>query len=513
MKRIAEEAFRMVVGYRGSWSSEHGDGLVRSPFNERFFGPQIYRAFSEVKRLFDPGNLMNPGKIVDAGPIDENLRFGTAYRVLPLATEYRYREDGSFAAAVEMCTGVGQCRKTLGGTMCPSYIATRDEEHSTRGRANALRLAMSGQLADRGAEGLASRRLYEVLELCLGCKGCKAECPSNVDLAKLKSEFLQGYYDRRGTSRRDRLIAGSADLARRLAGPFAPLVNATQRTGLFRRFLESLAGVHRQRTLPDYAREPFPAWFAKHPGPSNGRKVVLFADTYLSYHEPGVGRAAVELLRSCGYQVVLAEAGCCQRPRISHGFLRRARRDGERTLRNLDRYLGEGLPVVVCEPGCASALTDDLPDLVDDAELGRRVARGVTMIDVFLDRELEAGHLDVAFEAAVGEGKVLIHGHCHQKALWGTAAMKRVLRRVEGLEVAEVDSGCCGMAGSFGYEREHYELSRTIGEDRLFPALRDLGGDTPVVACGFSCRHQIEHFIPGRRPLHWVEVLRGRNPL
>ncbi len=228
----------------------------------------------------------------------------------------------------------------------------------------------------------------------------------------------------------------------------------------------------------------------------------------MSYHEPEVGRGAVELLRSCGYQVILAAAGCCQRPRISHGFLRRAKRDGERTLRNLDRYFREGLPVVVCEPGCASALTDDLVDLIDDEELGGRVAEGVTMIDVFLDRELEAGRLDVGFEAVGEARRILIHGHCHQKALWGTAAMHRVLGRVDGLEVGEVDSGCCGMAGSFGYDREHYELSRKIGENRLFPALRDLGDDVAVVACGTSCRHQIEHFT-GRPAVHWVEVLRG----
>ncbi|MEE8525783.1 MAG: FAD-linked oxidase C-terminal domain-containing protein [Thermoanaerobaculia bacterium] len=509
MKAIAEATFELVMEYQGSWSSEHGDGLVRSPFNERFFGSEIYGALKDVKRLFDPENLLNPGKIVDAEPIDRNLRFGTTYQVPAIDTEYRYREDGSFAAAVEMCTGVGQCRKTLGGTMCPSYIATRDEEHSTRGRANALRLAMSGQL---GPEGLTSRRLYQALELCLGCKACKAECPSNVDMAKLRGEFLQKYHDRHGASWRDRLVGSSPVLASKLAGPWAPVVNAVQAHPLFRRLVEATAGIHRERTLPAYARETFPAWFSRNPPPEPAERsrVVLFADTYLSCHEPRIGRAAVELLRSCGYEVVLAAAGCCQRPRISHGFLRRARRDGEKTLRGLDTYLRQGLPVVVCEPSCASALTDDLPDLVDDPELGRRVAGGVLPIDVFLDRELEAGRLTSGFESDAG--KILIHGHCHQKALFGTAAMKRVLGRVPDLRVEEVDSGCCGMAGAFGYEREHYELSRKIGEDRLFPAIRDLDGDTAVVACGFSCRHQIEHFT-GRSAVHWVEVLRAATGL
>ena len=511
MKQIAERTFELVMHYRGAWSGEHGDGLVRSPFNERFFGPQVYRAFKDVKRLFDPANLMNPGKIVDAPPMEENLRFGAGYRVEPGSTLFRYRQDGGFQAAVEMCSGVGQCRKTLGGTMCPSYMATRDEEHSTRGRANALRLAISGQL---GPRGLTSRRLLEVLDLCLSCKACKAECPSNVDMAKLKSEVLQQHYDRRGPTRRDRLVRRSAAMAAALCGRWAPLWNALQRTATFRALLERVAAIDRRRVLPSYARQPLDRQLARRrlarpraPAPEPGVKsVVLFADTYLSYHQPRVGVAAAELLESCGYRVILATAGCCQRPRISHGFLRDARRDGEATLRRLDVYLRRGQSVVVCEPSCASALTDDLPDLIDDTELGERVAAGVSMIDVFLDRELRAGRLDRALESPAG--KILVHGHCHQKALYGTSAMKRVLGGVPGLEVSEVDSGCCGMAGAFGYEKEHYELSRQIGEDRLFPAIRDLDADTRIVACGFSCRHQIEHFT-GRQAVHWVETLRG----
>lgn len=511
MKQIAERTFQLVVRYGGSWSGEHGDGLVRSPFNERFFGPSLYRAFTEVKALFDPRNLMNPGKITAAAPMDENLRFGASYSLPTMDTVYRYREDGSFAAAVEMCSGVGQCRKTLGGTMCPSYIATRDEQHSTRGRANALRLAMSGQL---GAAGLTSGRLQEVLELCISCKACKTECPSNVDMAKLKSEVLQQVYDQQGTAWRDRLVRDSAATARQLAGRWAPLVNAVQGTPMFRRALESMVGIDRRRVLPPYATETLRTYGKRRKEPARpaGRRVALFADTYLDCHEPQIGRAAIELLESCGYTVVLADAGCCQRPRISHGFLRDARRDGETTLRQLDELLRDGIPVVVCEPSCASALTDDLPDLIGDRELGERVAAGVTMIDVFLDREIAAGRLQCDFELRADPAPVtsdlMIHGHCHQKALYGTAAMRRILERVPGVRVTEVDSGCCGMAGSFGYEREHYEMSRQIGEDRLFPAVRARSADTSIVACGFSCRHQIAHFTD-RRSLHWVETLRG----
>ncbi len=504
MRQIAERTFELVVQYGGAWSGEHGDGLVRSPFNERYFGTRLYRAFGEVKALFDPQNLMNPGKIVDAPPMHHNLRYGETYRVDAGDSIFQYRADGSFAAAVEMCSGVGACRKTLGGTMCPSYMATRDEEHSTRGRANALRLAMSGQL---GANGLAALRLREALDLCLSCKACKTECPSNVDMATLKSEVMQKVHDRHGVTLRDRLIRDSAMVARQLVGRWAPAMNAVQSSPVFRYLLERLGGVDRRRTLPTLAAQPLRRWMGEQAATGGDREVALFADTYLDCHEPGSGKAAVELLTECGYKVELVSGGCCQRPRISHGFLRLARRHGEATLRHLDTYVRRGVPVLVCEPSCASALTDDLPDLVADRELADRVAAGVTMIDVFLDAEIAAGRLQPEFKPSTD--RVLIHGHCHQKALYGTDAMKRVLGQVPGLVVDEVDSGCCGMAGSFGYEKEHYEISQKIGEDRLFPAIRALDGATEIVACGFSCRHQIEHFT-GRRARHWVEAVRDQ---
>ncbi len=516
MKAIQEAAFELVRRYGGAWAGEHGDGLVRSPFVERFFGPQLYGAFREIKRLFDPAGFMNPGKIVDAGPVDANLRYGVGYRVHETPTLFHFREDGGFAAAVEMCNGVGACRKTLVGTMCPSYIATRDEIHSTRGRANALRLAMSGQL---GSAGLASRELKDVLDLCLSCKACKSECPSNVDVARLKSEVLRIHHERHGASIRERLIAAAPETASRLAGPLAPVANFVLRSGLFRRTVGAALGFDRRRRLPAYARVPFPVWFRTRSrtrpsgsvpraeaGRRDDRRVVLFDDTYMNYHEPGVGRAAVALLESCGYEVTLARAGCCQRPRLSHGFLREAMRDGERTLRNLDRYAAEGLPILVCEPGCASALVDDLPDLIDDRDLGDRIRASVMMIDQFLARELDAGRLSGTFSSPMS--KLVIHGHCHQKSLFDTEAMKRVLSRLSDLEVRDLDAGCCGMAGSFGYEREHYDLSMKVGEDRFFPALRKLDPGTVVVACGFSCRHQIAE-ATGLRAIHWVETLRG----
>ena len=505
MKAIAEFSFGLVTKYGGSWSGEHGDGRVRSPFLERFFGQQVYDALRQVKQLFDPRGLMNPGPIIDPNPMDQDLRYGTEYKTPSFPTLYHYREDGNFAQAVEMCTGVGECRKNLAGTMCPSYRATRDEKHSTRGRANGLRLAMSGQL---GPDGMSDQKLYEVMDLCLSCKSCKSECPSNVDLARLKSEFLQQYHDTHGLTLRDKVIGGSGRMAAFISGWKAPLVNWFQKTWLFRRLLEAVAGFDRRRPLPAYASRPLSAWFAGRSRPERTTvgTVVLFDDTYMNFHETSVGISAVELLESCGYEVLLANAGCCQRPKISHGLLREARAEGEKTLRKLDEYIQQGLQIVACEPSCASALTDDLPDLIDDEELGKRIKENVMMIDVFLAREIEAGRCTCEFTSLHDE--ILIHGHCHQKSLYGTTFMKEILDRVPDISVSEINSGCCGMAGSFGYEKEHYDLSMQIGEDRLFPAVRSRSEDAAVIACGFSCRHQIADGT-GAQSRHWVETLRG----
>jgi len=507
-RAIAEEVFELVKHYGGSWSGEHGDGMVRSYFNEAFFGPEVYGALKAVKELFDPQYRMNPGKIVDAPPIDQHLRYGAAYKDRALKTVYQYREDNSFADAVHMCTGVGECRKMLGGTMCPSFKVTRDEEHSTRGRANALRLAMSGQLGD---EGMASERLKEVLELCISCKACKSECPSNVDMAKLKSEVQQMYYDRKGITLRDRMIKDAPKAAARFAGRLAKTMNRIQSSAWFRNALEKRAGFDKRRVLPEYASETFMSWYKKRPG-KNGKTVhtpdvVLFVDTYLNYYEPQVGKAALNLLEDCGYQVSVAAVGCCQRPAISHGFIREAQKAGALVAEKLDAYMKQGIPVVVCEPSCASALNDDLPDLLVDEALASRLKQQVMMIDVFLAKEKRAGKLD-RIEFGVKHDKIAIHGHCHQKALYGTASMKVLL---EGkVEIDDWDTACCGMAGSFGYEKEHYHLSEKMGERALFPAVKNLEKDAGLVACGFSCRHQIAHFTEGK-PKHWVELVEVRR--
>ncbi len=542
MKIISEKTFELVRHYGGSWSGEHGDGLVRSYMNERFFGERLYSVFREIKKAFDPEGLMNPGKIVDAPAMDENLRFGPEYHVPGFSTFYHYREDGGFDRAVEMCTGVGACRKTLGGTMCPSYIATRDEDHSTRGRANALRLAMSGQL---GPDAMAGDALHDVFDLCLSCKGCKAECPSNVDVAKLKGELLAYRHGERGATLEERFFGYSPDMARlisgSLGGPLAKFVNASNRNPWIRAAVEEVLGIDRRRPLPEFAEESFPKWFerrereraaavdeeaariramipqanaemAGHPegeGHTEDRTVVLFDDTFINYHEPQVGKAAVRLLEALGYNVRLARAGCCTRPLISKGFLEEARERGGRTLRRLKAYTDRGWPVVVCEPSCLSALTDDLPDLVHDVDMANQVAAKTMMIDVFLEREIADGRIEEKHLEALRSGgetsKFLIHGHCHQKALYGTASMKSLLGECSGAEVSEIPSGCCGMAGSFGYEKDHYELSLQIGEDRLLPAVRKMEAETELIACGFSCRHQLKDAV-GAKARHFVEV-------
>ena len=498
-KRISEETFDLVKEYGGSWSGEHGDGLVRSYKLPEYFGPQVYGVLKKVKQLFDPLNLMNPGKIIDAPPIDQNLRYGTIYTDQKIDTVFKYLEDGNFQNAVHQCTGVGECRRVQTGTMCPSFKATREEVHSTRGRANALRLAMSGQLDQ---DALTSKGVVDALDLCLSCKACKSECPSNVDMAKLKSEVWQKKYDQEGIATRDRFVRDSSSIAARFAGAFAKPINALQKTKFFRSSLEKIMGIEKERILPSYTPQPFYKWFEKRKTSKTSKdlKVVLFADTYLNFHEPNIGIAATKLLEAAGYEVILANVGCCQRPKLSHGFLRDAKKGGTETARKLAAYFQQGLQVVVCEPSCASALMDDLPDLIDDPVLAKQLQQQVKMIDVFLHEAVEKGEINNSF--SIKADKVFIHGHCHQKALFGTKAMTSMLPTDK---VEEIPSGCCGMAGSFGYEKEHYELSKKIGEEILFPAVDQLKEKEAVIACGVSCRHQIEHFT-GKKAIHWVEA-------
>lgn len=501
MFAMLNEISDLVVEYGGSMSGEHGDGLARSWLNEKHFGPRLYQAFKEVKRAFDPRNHMNPGKVVDGPSPRENLRFGAAYEAVEIKTHLDFSRDGGFATAIEMCNGNGACRKLAEGTMCPSYQATRDEQHSTRGRANALRAILSGRMPQAA---FVSQDLYNTLDLCLECKACKTECPSNVDMAKLKYEFLSHYHDEHGTPLRVKLFANIATL-NRLGQKVAPLANWMARNPVGK-WLMTQMGVAPQRTMPALASQTFSQWFAgraSHAPPATRGRVVLFHDTFLEYNCPEVGQAATHLLEKAGFAVELVARRCCGRPAISKGVLDKVRDDARHNIELLLPYAQKGVPILGIEPSCILTLREDYVDLVPGADTAL-VAKHVLTIDEFLYQLHERGELDLEFTDQ--PKRLLLHGHCHQKALVGTAPTLAVLGLPPGFEVDEIPSGCCGMAGSFGYEVEHYDISMQIGGQRLFPAIEKAGPGVEIVADGISCRQQIQH-ATGRQPRHLVEVL------
>ena len=513
MVSIAEEIGDLVLEYGGSMSGEHGDGLVRSWFNRKMFGEQLYSAFRDVKQAFDPNGIMNPGKIVDAQPMTENLRIGPDYRPLSLDTGFSFREEGSFAHGIEMCNGQGACRKVLGGTMCPSYMVTREEEHSTRGRANALRAAMSGALPP---DSLTSKRLYDVLDLCLECKGCAAECPSNVDMAKLKYEFLNRYHAANGFPLRNQLFGNIAAVSR-WGSFFAPVSNWINGLTPVRRMMEQQVGIDRRRRLPPFASQTFVQWFkarggspsesaAEAPGKPDRGQVVLFTDTFTNYNHPELGRAAVKVMEALGYQVVVPPVRCCGRPMLSKGMMDSARENARYNVDGIHPYVESGAMLVGIEPSCILSFSDDYTDLTGvDPDKAKSIAANTMLVEQFVDYAIGQG-ADLNLDDSRLPEKILLHGHCHQKALVGTGPAMRVLESIDGCEPTEIESGCCGMAGSFGFEAEHYDISMQIGEMSLFPAIRDHDGDFVVVAEGVSCRQQIAQGT-GKRARHLVEVL------
>jgi len=510
MHAIAEEVLELAAEFGGSNSSEHGDGLARTEFNRRIYGDELYGAMRELKGIFDPHNRMNPGKIVDGPSMTENLRDPAIADGVTLRTRRAFPEGTMFAAA-DRCMRIGACRKAGEATMCPSYMATFDEEHSTRGRANALVQALSS--ADPAA-ALGDERLHDALDLCLECKACKSECPLSVDMAALKSEFLSHYHDVHGVPLRSRAIAAIRTL-NRLGSAAAPLANALARSTPARVLLERSLGIDRRRTLPSLADESLPRWQKKRQRrgagadrvPTAGR-VVLFADSFTAYGEPAIGRAAVELLEAAGYEVELESRLCCGRPQISKGLLDTARDKAEALVARLGPLVGEGVMVLGWEPSCVSAMVDDFPALLPGDAMARALAEGVRLVDELLLEAVRSGALALDPDAPLSGRRILFHGHCHQKAVLGTSSTVALLGTIPGAEVVELDAGCCGMAGSFGFEREHFELSMQIGSERLFPAVLAEPDSTVVVATGVSCRQQIAQGT-GRRAYHPVELLRA----
>lgn len=505
MQELTDEAFKLAIRYGGVMSGEHGDGLQRSYLNERLFGTTLYQAMRDLKSAFDPDGRLNPGKVVDSLPPSENLRYGESYKTTEITTYLDWSADNGFASAVEMCNGQGLCRKLDEGIMCPSYIATRDERDTTRARANALRSVISGQLPK---EVLASYEMYRVYDLCLGCKGCKRECPSGVDVAKMKIEFLARYNADNGISIRDRMFGYIHELGR-IASHLPYLANLAIGSQVSRRFLAQL-GIHSNRSLPRFARKTFTEWFYKRQPVSHETplgKVIYFHDTWVSFYYPEVGQATVKLLEAAGFEVILVQNRlCCGRPMLSKGMVGQARSCAQRNVELLAPYSRRGIHIVGTEPSCMLTFRDEYLDLLPGNEDAKVLAENSFILEELFIKLHKTGKLNIPWQAFGPQ--VLFHGHCHQRAIVGNEPSLEILR-LSGCSAKDSGAGCCGMAGSFGYESEHYEVSKAIGDDRLFPAVKEASPETEVAVSGVSCRQQIEHFT-GRKPKHVAEVLAGR---
>ena len=498
------EAADLVVRYGGSLSGEHGDGQSRAELLPKMFGPELVEAFREFKAIWDPDGLMNPGKVVDAARLDENLRFAFASANRPpIRTAFAYAADGGdFPRALKRCVGVGECRRAEGGTMCPSFMVTREEKHSTRGRARLLDEMIRGEVLTGGWKEDAVR---EALDLCLACKGCKSDCPVGVDVAAWKAEFLSHYY--RGRLRPVAAYSmGLVDRWARLASAAPGVANFFAQSPILSGAVRALAGIAPERKLPRVASETFRRWFARRrrtaPRPGS-RRVVLFPDTFTNHFSPGIGRAAVDVLESAGFSLEVPRALlCCGRPLYDFGMLDAARRRLARVLDALSPSVEAGAPVVVLEPSCAAVFRDELPELFPADSRAARLSRRTFLLAELLEKEApewtSAGKRPPV--------KALVQFHCHQRALFGTDADRRAFGLI-GLEADVPDSGCCGMAGSFGFERSHAGVSLAIGERILLPAVRAASADTLVLADGFSCREQIFQ-ATGRRAIHLAEAIR-----
>jgi FAD/FMN-containing dehydrogenase/Fe-S oxidoreductase len=510
MRAIAEETFAMVREYKGSHSGEHGDGIVRSEFHETMFGPRIISDFREVKQRFDPGNLLNPGKIVDPPRMDDRslFRYPPDYRVSELKTALDWSvypgAGGGFQGAVEMCNNNGACRKLEGGVMCPSYRVTRDEKDVTRGRANTLRLAISGQM---GPDALASDEMMDTLKLCVSCKACRHECPTGVDMAKMKIEVLAARVATHGLSLSDRLVGFLPHYAA-LVSRFAPLANWRNNSPILRRLFEKVTGISAQRALPAWRRDVFRS-DSEAIGPVDGREVVLFADTFNRAYERENLDAALRVLVEAGYRVHIpkpADAGrplCCGRTFLSAGLVDHARTELDRLVATYAPFALRGVPIVGLEPSCLLTLRDELLSLRSD-EVAKSISANALLFEEFLVREAQAGHLRLLLSPVAG--KALVHGHCHQKSFGAFKSVEQALRLIPDLNVETIESSCCGMAGAFGYGADTYQASMEMAELSLLPAVRRADDATLIVADGTSCRHQIKDGA-GRGAVHVARVL------
>ncbi len=483
---IANEVADLVLAFGGALSGEHGDGLVRGAFNEKMFGSELYGAFRQVKKTFDPQGIFNPGRIVDTPPITSHLRYGAGYVTPQPVTFFDFSGAEGFGRAVESCSGVGLCRKKREGTMCPSYMVTRDEADSTRGRANTLRLAMAGQLGDQQR---ADQDVHEVLDLCLECRACKSECPVGVDVARYKSEFLAGYWERHGMSVAARAF-GDGHAAAVWGSRLAPLSNTIANSALGRWAAEKLIGLDRRRSLPQWTRATLRKQGSGF-GHAESAKALLFADTFTNNADPEIGLAALEVMNAAGISTAIAPNRCCGRPLISQGRLAEARYQAEANVNALFDAAERGQAIVFVEPSCLSAVREDAPDLLrgEQQRRARVIASQSVLFEEFLERECAEGRAELPVKP--GPSQILLHPHCHQRSMGLAAPAKALLSRIPGASVVDLEAGCCGMAGSFGYTKDHYDVSSAIAERKLLPAAREMKESSVLVAGGTSCRHQV----------------------
>jgi Fe-S oxidoreductase len=502
-RAFLREAAELVVRYGGSLSGEHGDGQARAELLPVMFGAELVQAFREFKAIWDPDGRMNPGKVVEPYRMDENLRLGPAFNPSRPETHFQFPADGgSFARAALRCVGVGECRRLEGGTMCPSFMVTREEKHSTRGRARLLFEMVTGGAA-RG--GWRDEHVKEALDLCLACKGCRSDCPARVDMATYKAEFLAHYYAGR-LRPRSAYAMGLVHWWARWGAHAPALVNALTQRDPWARLVKAAAGIARERRLPPLARGTFRSWFGRRTAArGEGPRVILWPDTFNDHFHPETARAAVDVLEAAGFRVAIPPRPlCCGRPLYDWGMLGRARSLLRQVLRTMQPEIAAGTPVVVLEPSCLAVFRDEALNLLADDHDARRFARQCLSLAEFLDREAPQAVLPRV------ERRALVHGHCHQKAVMGLGSDARVLDRL-GLRYELLDSGCCGMAGAFGFEKDKYDLSVQIGERVLLPAVRGAAADALILSDGFSCREQVAQGT-GRRASHLAEVIAGALP-
>ena len=502
MKSISKEITDLVIKFGGSISGEHGDGLVRSYWNKKMFGEKIYKAFKELKYSFDPNKLMNPGKIVDSQEIDENLRINPEYKTKKIKTGFNFDKELGFASAIEMCNGQAACRKVTSGVMCPSYMVTRDEELSTRGRANALRGLMSGQLSETSWK---DKELFKILDLCLECKACKSECPSNVDMAKLKYEYMYQYYKRNKLPIAQKII-GNINTFSKFGSRTSTITNFISKSFIFKKFLELFFGIDSRRDLPKFAKKSLVSLSKKFDFTKSNKTVLLFPDTFNNYQSPEVGLAIYQILKKSGYNVIVPqETGCCGRPMLSSGQIDKAKKSIKFNIDILYKYAKEDIDIIGVEPSCILGFKSDFLDLVDEEYIEKaKIIKSKTFI---IDEFLTENKIWEKFDFKQPKyNKILIQPHCHQQSLLGNKHMEELLKQFKFNNYEFLNNGCCGMAGSFGYFKDKYKISTDLAKRNLFPKINNFSDNSVLIASGISCREQVSNGTEVK-PKHLAQII------